>query len=88
MRRTDTRGVKKSIVGTIQKQNSFFAYTTYRGEKLRKVTTDINIAKKRVDMLKGKDLLVRYNKGRNKISYFKGRIRSYSVTERNLRAPF
>lgn len=30
--------------------------------------------KKRVDMLKGKDLLVRYNKGRNKISYFKGRI--------------
>ena len=41
---------------------------------MRKVTTDINIAKKRVDMLKGKDLLVRYNKGRNKISYFKGRI--------------
>ena len=37
---------------------------------MRKVTTDINIAKKRVDMLKGKDLLVRYNK----ISYFKGRI--------------
>ena len=31
---------------------------------MRKVTTDINIAKKRVDMLKGKDLLVRYNKGR------------------------
>lgn len=39
---------------------------------MRKVNTSIEAAKNKVAELKGKPLRIRYNKGRNRISYFDG----------------
>ena len=38
---------------------------------------NVEIAKKKVESLLGKQLTVRYNKGRNKIVYFDGKIREF-----------
>ena len=44
---------------------------------MQKKTPDITLAKKKVESLLGKQLKVRYNKGRNKIVYFDGVISEF-----------
>ena len=44
---------------------------------MRKKTMDVDLAKKKVESLMGKELKIRYNKGRNKIVYFDGKISEF-----------
>ena len=44
---------------------------------MQKKTIDVETAKKKVNSLLGKQLTVRYNKGRNKIVYFDGEISEF-----------
>jgi uncharacterized protein Veg len=44
---------------------------------MRKKTMDVSLAKKKVESLVGLDLTIRYNKGRNKIVYFDGKISEF-----------
>ena len=46
-------------------------------EKKKKKTMDVDLAKKKVESLMGKELKIRYNKGRNKIVYFEEKISEF-----------
>lgn len=41
---------------------------------MKKQVCNLDVIKNKIEQLKGKDLKIRLNKGRNKIQFFKGRI--------------